>query len=178
MTQDEMKERYNYLYDKMKGSKEPRKMMIFGMAEKTIFHKLCSKDSNLAKEWIDMLEGICWYNYLSEAQSKMLVAGIINQDKTTGPKWNMDVLFTTVEKLGGKIEDEPYYNKYALYVIMNAKYSDHAKSTAEDMGYATIAEVPADKMALSMYKKATESLCDLDRMDFVERYYWMELNQQ
>lgn len=177
MNKEEMKERYDYLYDKMKTSSNPQKMMVFGMAERNIFHRLSEKDPAMAKEWLDMIEGICWNNYLTESQAKMIVSKIVNQDKSTGPKWSMDVLFSTVESLKGKIEDDPYYNKYALYVVMNAHYSDHAESTAEDMGFMSVAEVPAERMALSMYKKAIESLCDVDRKNYVERYYWMELNQ-
>jgi hypothetical protein len=41
-------------------------------------------------------------------------------------------------------------------------YSDHAKSVSEDMGYKTPSEVPNEKMARSMYKKAVEYLKDDD----------------
>ena len=65
----------------------------------------------------------------------------------------------------------PYYNCYALWVMANMLYSDHAQSVAEDMGYKTPAEVLNEKMALSMYKKAVEKLKDVDRPHFVRQYF-------
>ena len=50
-------------------------------------------------------------------------------------------------------------------------YSDHAKSIAEDMGYKSPAEVPAEKMALSCYRKAVENLKDVDSGFHVRRYF-------
>ena len=93
------------------------------------------------------------------------------QDGSKGPHWPMDVFFSVVPKLGGKLEDDPYYNKYALWLVANAHYSDFAKSTSEDMGYQTIDEVPSEKMALSMYKKAVESLKDVDNSHYIANYY-------
>lgn len=175
MTQEEMRNRYEYLYNKMRFSKDVTKMRIFGAAEKAVFKKLTSKDPALAKEWLDSIESICWNNYLSEQQAHMLTSNLINQDDSKGPYWGMEKFFAKVKELGGMIEQEPYYNKYALWVIANAHFSDYAKSTAEDMGYNSISEVPPEKMALSMYKKAVESLKDKDRPNYIERYYFMEL---
>jgi hypothetical protein len=50
-------------------------------------------------------------------------------------------------------------------------YSDHAKSIAEDMGYKSVAEVPNERMALSCYKKAVESLKDPDKGFKVRDYF-------
>jgi hypothetical protein len=175
MTQDEMRNRYEYLYNKMRTSKDITKMRIFGAAEKNVFRKLTSRDPALAKEWLDSIESICWNNYLSEQQAQMLASNLVNQDGSKGAYWGMDKFFSKVSELGGVIEQEPYYNRYALWMIANAHFSDYAKSTAEDMGYKSITEVPAEKMALSMYKKAIESLKDIDRPNYIERYYFMEL---
>lgn len=50
-------------------------------------------------------------------------------------------------------------------------YSDHAQSIAEDMGYKSPKEVPNEKMAVSIYKKALEKLKDADRPRFVREYF-------
>lgn len=171
MNLEEMKSRYQYLYDLMASSKDPAKMMVFGKAEHHMFDKLATSNPQMAKEWLEMLEPIMWNNYLTAEQAEKLAADIINQDASPGPFWPMDVFFTVVTKLGGKLEDEPYYNKYALWLVANAHYSDFAQSTAEDMGYNSPEEVPADKMALSMYKKAVESLKDIDRKHYIANYY-------
>ena len=171
MNAEEMKSRYDYLYNLMKSSKDVDKMQIFGKAEHRMFNKLVNSNPSMAKEWLEMLETVLWSNYLTEDQAEKLAEKIINQDGSTGPYWPMDVFFSVVPKLGGHLEDEPHYNKYALWLVANAHYSDFARSTAEDMGYATPAEVPAEKMALSMYKKAVESLKDPDRLHYISDYY-------
>ena len=171
MNSEEMKLRYDYLYDLMKSSKNVEKMMVFGKAERQIFNKLSSSNPSMAKEWLEMIEAVCWNNYLSELQAEKIASKIINQDGSAGPYWSMDTFFNVVTRLGGLVEEEPYYNKYALWLVANAHYSDFARSTSEDMGYQSLSDVPAEKMALSMYKKAVESLKDIDRPHYIADYY-------
>jgi hypothetical protein len=173
MNTDELKERYHYLYDKMKNSREVEKMKIFGNAERKMFDKLANSNPNMAKEWLNMLEAVCWNNFLTEEQAEHLASKIVNQDHSTGPHWPMDVFFSVVPRLGGILEEEPYYNKYALWLVANAHYSDFARSTAEDMGYRSPEETPQEKMALSMYRKAVESLKDVDRVHYLTSYYML-----
>ena len=171
MNTQELKDRYKLLYEVMKQSKKVENMQIFGRAEHHFFDMMAESNPPMAKKWLDMLEPVVWNNYLSMEQAQMLAEKIINQDGTPGPHWSMDIFFSVVPKLGGKLEDEPYYNRYALWLVANAHYSDFAKSTSEDMGYHSISEVPQEKMALSMYKKALESLKDIDRSHYIAEYY-------
>lgn len=171
MTVEEIISRYEYLYDTMKTSKDVKKMMVFGRSEHRMFKKLAGSNPTMAKEWLSMLEAVAWHNYLSEEMAQEIAAKLINQDGSKGAHWSMDIFFSVVPKLGGKLDDPPYYNKYALWLVANAHYSDFAKSTSEDMGYNSIDEVPAEKMALSMYKKAVESLKDSDRPNYISDYY-------
>lgn len=171
MSAEEMKSRYEHLYDVMKNSRDVDKMEVYGRAGNRIFDKMIVVNPSIAKEWLEMLEPIVWNNYLTADMANEIAMKIVNQDGSKGPHWPMDVFFSVVPKLGGKLEDEPYYNKYALWLVANAHYSDFAKSTSEDMGYQTVDEVPGEKMALSMYKKAIESLKDIDRCHYIENYY-------
>lgn len=148
---------------------------VFAEAEEWAFNKMSETSPSMAEMWLAKLEAICWYNYLSDSEAKSIAAKLINQDGIVGAKWNKDTFLSAVEKLGGEIEKEPCYNENALWVAGNMIYSDHAKSIAEDMGYATIAEVPAEKMALSCYKKAVEKLCDKDRKYFIREYFEDEM---
>mgnify|MGYP003547071565 CR=1 FL=1 len=107
-------------------------------------------------ELMEIAKRICEMREIMGWSAEEMAEKLVNQDGSSGPHWPMDVFFSVVPKLGGKLEDNPYYNKYALWLIANAHYSDFAKSTSEDMGYQTVDEVPGEKMALSMYKKAVE----------------------
>lgn len=166
-----MRASYERLYEIMKHSNDPEKMKVFGRAEKRIFGKLAESNPSLAREWLGLLAGIEWNNYLSDLQAEQIAAKLVNQNGSQGPHWSMDTFFGVVPKLGGVLEEKPYYNQYALWLVANAHYSDFAQSTAEDMGYKLPSEVPAEKMALSMYRKAVESLKDRDRLHYIFDYY-------
>lgn len=171
MTREEMKERYEELYMKMATSKEPKNMKIFGEAEKWVFGEVAKAHPELAESWLSHLEAVCWDNYLSQNEAMNIGKRIVNQDGTKGMHWTHDVFVKAVESLGGKTEEKPYYNSYALCVTANMVYSDHAKSIAEDMGYKTLSEVPNERMALSCYRKAVELLKDADEGFRARKYF-------
>lgn len=171
MTSQELKDRYNYLYEVMSQSGRVDNMHVFGRVDKYFFDWHADNNPSMAKKWVEMLEPVVWNNYLTAEQATELANKIVNQDGTKGPHWSMETFFAVVPKLGGVIEEEPYYNRYALWLVANSHYSDFARSTSEDMGYQTMSDVPAEKMALSMYKKAVESLKDVDRHHYISDYY-------
>lgn len=166
-----IRERYLELYEDMAKSGMPEKMKVFGESAKWAFDRLHERDPKLAEMWVEKLEAMNWNNYLSKAEADEIVAKFINQDNSRGAHWGYDVFKGAVESLGGKTYEAPFYNCYALWVVANMVYSDHAQSVAEDMGHTTPAQVPNEKMALSMYKKAVEKLKDKDRPRFVRDYF-------
>ena len=170
-TREELIERYDELYDKMKHSREVEKMKVFGKAEKWMFHELAKVHPEMAEKWLAHLEAVCWNNYLSQAEAQTIAKHTINQDGSKGFHWDYPAFTGAVVSLGGKTEDKPYYNSFALWVVANMAYSDHARSVAEDMGYKSPSEVPNEKMARSMYRKAVEYLMDDDDGFHVRDYF-------
>lgn len=168
---DERITKYDHLYKMMAEGSDPEKMMIFGHAERHMFRVLVERNSALADEWLTMLEGVEYNNYLTEEEAKEVSEHMENQDGTMGYHWPCAVLFPAVESLGGVVEEKPYYNKYALAAVMNMIYSDHADSIAMDMGGKKAADISNEKMALSCYRKAVEKLKDTDRPRFVRWYF-------
>lgn len=171
MIKEQLMSRYAELYDKMKSSKNVKYMRVFGDAEKYMFGELAGLNTELAERWLSHLEPVCWNNYLSDKEAVNIGKTIVNQDGSKGFHWDYNVFTNTVKQLGGKVEDKPYYNSYALWATANMIYSDHAESIAEDMDYKTTSEVPPEKMALSCYRKAVEKLKDVDNDDFVRDYF-------
>lgn len=163
--------RYFEQYDKMAASKDPELMKIFGENEKWAFVEIAAIAPKVAEEWVNKNEALQWKNYLSKSEAESIVNNLINQDRTKGAKWGYEVFKGAVESLGGEMSDEPFYNCYALWATANMLYSDHAQSVAEDLGYKSVVEVPNEKMALSMYKKAVEKLRDADKPRFVRWYF-------
>lgn len=160
---DMMMDRYLELYEDMAESGMPEKMKIFGEAEKWAFGKMHELSPKTAEMWLDKLEAVHWNNYLSKGEAEEIIAKLINQDGARGAHWNYDAFKNAVESLGGKMCDEPYYNCWALWVVANMLYSDHAQGVAMF--------VPKDEMPKFFYTMAVEKLKDKDRPRFVRHYF-------
>lgn len=156
-------ERYDELYDDMATAKDPKKMMVFGDAEKWIFHSLAEKHPDIAERWLTKLEAGQWNNYLSREEAFDLANGLVNQDGTRGAHWSYETFKAAVESLGAKMVDEPYYNPWALWLTANMLYSDHCRSASEF--------VPKDMMPKYFYNMSIEKLKDVDRPKFIRKYY-------
>lgn len=160
---EELKKIYDELYEDMATAKDPKKMMVFGEAEKWMFHALADKHPEIAEMWLTKLEAGKWHNYLSKSEAEQIASKLLNQDGTRGPHWSYETFREAVESLGAKIKDEPYYNCWALWTVANMLYSDHHKSTSEF--------VPADQEPRFFYTMAVEKLKDPDRPKFVREYF-------
>lgn len=177
MRKEEMIARYTELYDRMSRSEDIRNMRTFGEAERTVFGELATNYPDIAGRWLERLEPIDWDNYISEREVQIIARSIVNQDGSTGFRWSGDAFFNAVRTLGGKAEERPKYNRYALLVTSNMVYSDHARSIAQDMGEQTAADVPNEKMVLSCYRKAVELLEDPDGGFRIRDYFRSVLDQ-
>jgi hypothetical protein len=122
-----------------------------------------------ATEFLECYEGVeTYHNYLSESEAKTIVKGFVNYDKSMGGKWSPDDLFEKVEELGGIVEEKPYYNKWALYAVMNMEHSDHGKVIGK------WSEGDPDRYAEACYEFAVSQLTDADRERFVRGYFGLE----
>jgi hypothetical protein len=117
----------------------------------------------LAEKWLNKLEAEKWYNYLSENEAKSIVSKFINQDGTRGAHWSYETFKAAVESLGGKLQSEPFYNCWALWVAANMRYSDNYLSASEF--------VPKEMMPKYFYNVAVETLKDADRPRFIREYF-------
>lgn len=159
----ELIEKYDELYEDMATAKDPMKMMAFGDAEKWMFHSLAQKHPDIAEMWLTRLEASKWNNYTSKTEAMEIAGSLVNQDGTHGPHWDYETFKTAVESMGGKMNDEPYYNCWALWLTANMRYSDNYRSAAEF--------VPKDMMPKFFYKVAVENLKDVDRPKFIREYF-------
>lgn len=163
--------RHEELYNNIIASKSDAKMEMLGCIFLSMMEQMETMNPRLYKEMLEKMEATEWNNYLTEAEAAKIAAGLVNQDNSRGAHWPYEVFKSAVESLGGKSSDKPYYNCYALWITANMLYSDHAQSVAEDMGFKSPSEVPNEKIALSMYKKAVEKLKDPDRPLFIRQYF-------
>lgn len=95
--------------------------------------------------------------------------GLKNQDGSKGPKWrDPDELFEKVEQHDGRVECEPYYNKWALYVAMNKAASDQNSVILKWIGD------DKDKYIIACYDLALTDLKDKDRPYWIRKYFHVE----
>lgn len=160
---EEMIKRYHELYNEMATSGKPEKMHIFGKGENWAFERMCELSKDDAKYWLDMLEAAHWNNYLSKAEATEIVNNFVNSDGTVGAHWDYETFKGAVESLGGEMKEEPFYNCYALWVVANMLYSDHAQSVSMF--------VPKEEFPKYFYMQAVEKLKDADRPRFVREYF-------
>lgn len=163
MIMDEIIRRYEELYSSMASSKDTKKMLAFGDAERWAFGKMHELSPKAAQCWLDKLEAMEWNNYLSKTEAEEIASHLVNQDGTKGAHWNIDEFKAVVESLNAQMSNPPFYNGYALWVTVNMLYSDHAKSAA--------AYVPAEDLPKYFYTMAVEQLKDPDRPEFVRAYF-------
>ena len=160
---ENLSHRYDELYREMATAKDPKKMMVFGEAERWIFHQVAEKHPELAEKWLSKLEAVNWNNYLSKSEAEAVTSKLINQDGSKGPHWDYETFKAKVESLGGKMSDEPYYNNWALWAFANMRYSDNYISASEF--------VPKDMIPKYFYNVAVENLKDVDRPRIVRWYF-------
>lgn len=160
---EEMITRFLELYKDMETSGKPEKMKIFGNASKWAFAKMVDVSIEDAQCWLDKVEAMYWYNYLSKNEATEIVEQFVNSDGTRGAHWDYDTFKDAVESLDGEMKEVPYYNCYALWATANMLYSDHYHSVKE--------YVPQEDMPKFFYTMAVEKLKDADRPRFVREYF-------
>ena len=66
MTQEEMKQEFNALYNMMASSNKVENMHIFGEVHKKMFDWFVANKPDLAMEFLEELESIRWQQYVTE----------------------------------------------------------------------------------------------------------------
>lgn len=140
------------------------------LAFKKAFTVLADVNPRMAKEVLECYEGtLKYYNFLTENEAEEIVAAFQNQDGSKGPKWrDPDELFEKVEQHDGRVECEPYYNKWALYVAMNKAASDQNSVILKWIGD------DKDKYIIACYDLALTDLKDKDRPYWIRKYFHVE----
>lgn len=155
--------RYEELYEMMATSRDPAKMRTFGEAERWAFQKMADMNPAMAEAWLGKLEPVMWNNYVSKAEAEKIVGAFKNADGTMGAHWPFEQFRQAVESAGGEMEQAPFYNPFALWVVGNTLYSDHSRSVD--------AFVPKHEQVKFYYAQAVEKLKDSDRKHFVRPYF-------
>ena len=165
MNSEELKSAYNDLYSQMANSNKPENMRLFGKVMTEMMEDIIENDPSLAEEYIEKLSSIKWKQYLTANEAERIVESM----KPEAP-WSREVWNSAMDSLGLVKEEEPYYNRYALWTEMNKQYSDHGESVASLLG-KPLKEIPADVIVPAMNKMALDLLRDKDGVYDIRAYF-------
>lgn len=165
MEQKELITKFDELYSMMATSNEPRYMHTFGDVMRCMMKDMVSLKPELAQEYIERLCSITWNNYLTKKEAMTIVSGM-------NPKggWDYAEWEKMMEKFDARMEDTPYYNKYALFVTMNMVYSDSANTIAVIAG-KSLQDITNDEMFEAVHMLALDKLEDKDGMFDIRAYF-------
>lgn len=165
MEQKEIINEFNRLYTKMAISKEPKYMQVFGEAMKYMMKDMVDWRPDIAQEYLDKLEAINWNNYLSKKEATTIVSNMVPHGG-----WDMSEWETMMESQGVCLEEEPYYNKWAMYVAMNMIYSDSSATIAEIIG-KSLSNISSEELFEAVHLLALDKLKDKDDMFNIRSYF-------
>lgn len=167
MDKKELLDKFHALLLEVKNSGDSEDIEVSLDMLKKAFILLTDANIRSAKELVECYEGsLKYYNFLTETEAEDIVDKFSNQDGSKGAKWrDHDELFRKVEELGGRIECEPHYNKWALYVAMNKFASDQHSVIIKWVGD------DKDKYFEACYELALTQLKDKDRLCWIRPYY-------
>jgi hypothetical protein len=155
---EDLKQKYTELYDYMAMSKEPENMKAFGRVMTSMMDEMIQTNPTKAEEYISRLECIKWDNYLTPKEAEAIVAEMV-------PKapWSRDQWQSVMNQHSHKLEDEPCYNRCALWVVMNMVMSDSKDTLEKYIDKSNIFEM--------VYDLALDKLCDDDKKFSIRKYF-------
>lgn len=154
----ELTSRFNALYEQMATSNNVAYMRTFGLVLKEMMEWMIKNKPEHALEWLEKLECIKWKNYLTKREAQEIVE---NMEPRT--PWPMDQWMLSMQQHGYTLEEEPYYNRYAMYVTMSMVYSDSHETLKKYVGNG-------DEFAM-IHDLAKDKLKDVDRKFNVRVYF-------
>lgn len=166
MTAEEMRNEFYALYNMMANSHEVAFMRTFGNVHKEMMEWMIVNKPELAAEWLEKLESIRWYNYLTPKEAQK----IVDKMQPKAP-WSREVWRNAMQQLGLPMEEEPYYNSCALWVVMNQVYTDHAQTIADNIIKKPLSEIPANQLVPGIRALAVDLLKDEDGVYNVRSYF-------
>lgn len=161
-----MKEEFLKLYDYIINSEDPEKMHVLGKVVKSMMNRFIESYPQWAREYLDTLQAVKWNNYVTAKEAEQIVSNMVPK-----PLWNRTSWDNMITSLNLLSEDEPHYNKEALYVTMQMICSDDAETLMSYLGMSDLNNGNVESLFKLIYKLALNRLCDKDKVYNVREYF-------
>ena len=158
MNSQELKNAYREYYDLMAQSKNPDNMKLFGKVMTEMYMWFADNKPENAAEWLEKLSAIKWDNYLTPKEAER----VVSEMEPKAP-WSRDMWRQVMEQHGYPLEEEPYYNRCALWTTMNMIMSDSSETLSK--------YVSSENMFRAVHDLAVDKLCDADSRFMIRHYF-------
>lgn len=158
MTAEEMREEFYALYNMMANSHKVEFMHTFGQVHKEMMEWMIANKPAEAQEWLEKLASIRWKNYLTPKEAEKIVSAMNPKAPWTREQWRQ-----AMEQQELELEEEPCYNRCALWVTMNMIMSDSSDTLSR--------YVEEENHFNMVYDLAVDKLTDKDRRFNIRNYF-------
>lgn len=177
MTTQELKARYDEIYERVRTSKDVGNMRLFGAGVTKMFEQVAATSPNIAMMALEYWAALEYNNYVTPTEATEVASDFINDDTkvsgavepSKGAHWDMATLKSFLMQKGLPLEESPYYNWAALWLTVNMIYSDFANAFVAITG-----KKDNDTIATASYTFAVKKLKDRDRPHFIREYFELE----
>ena len=174
MTSQDLKSRYDEIYERLRKSKDVGDMRLFGAGVTKMFKQVADTMPNVAMMAIEYWSALEYNNFVTPAEAMDVASDFINDDTkvsgatepSKGAHWDMDTLKSFLMQKGLPMEEKPYYNWASLWLTVNMIYSDFANAFVAITG-----KKDNDTIATASYTFAVKKLKDRDRHNFIREYF-------
>ncbi len=166
MNGNEIMAKFDELYEKMSRSSDVKDMKLFGGVMREAMAYLTESKSEKAEELMEKLCAMEWCNYVTRREAEEIVKHMV-----PSARWSEEAMKRWLEELGLQKEEAPYYNEHALWVVVSMKYSDDAKTLAEEVMGKKVEEVEELDMFRMCHALAMDVLRDEDGVFDVRKYF-------
>lgn len=158
MNTQELKEKYNLLFDRMAKSSKTENMVLFGRVMSSMMYDLIASNPAKAEEYMEYLEAVNWKNYLTKKEAEGIIEGMVPDAPWGKEQWKL-----AMSQYGYPTEDAPSYNSCALWVTMNMIMSDSGQTLGK--------YIDSGKMFKLTYELAIDKLTDKDDVFRIRKYF-------
>lgn len=131
-----------------------------------LLNDVAGSDKEAVHKWLDIFKGEAKYrNFLTEEEAHEIVAKFQNADGTKGAKWSYAEIKNVIDRNNLKMEEEPYFNCYSMFVAINMFVSDQYKTLLKWAGNSE------SKMFELCYDLSYNQLKDIDKPHWVRTYF-------
>lgn len=161
MNKQEMKAKFDEIYNMIVSSNNVKAMNVLGNVFKQQMDWFIENKPEAAEEWIEQLCSVKWHNYLTRKETAAIIA-----EMDPKPLWSQSQWETEMLRAELPLEHAPYYNKCALFVTMCMICSDSGPTLSKIMG-----DAEHSSLFKPIYYLAIDKLLDKDGRFCIRKYF-------